>query len=175
MIDLEEMVVWFVILKKKLAYNYKHNFRKNTESIFNYIFLPETKPILVSILYRPPDKINIVKNLKETFTGCNILEKQEGYLLGDFNINLLHNGENIFEKRGHKSKLRLLPFLVKEYLDFAYSYSLQQLISVPTRITENTATLTDYVLTIHKFTVWTDPIKFIGSRTNILYEKNYQI
>ena len=96
---------------------------------------------------RTPDKNNFVKSLEETFTRCNILEKQECYLLGDFNINLLHNGENIFEKKGHKSKLKSLPSLEKEYLDFGYSYSLQQLILVPTRIAENTAALFDHVLT----------------------------
>ena len=103
---------------------------------------------------RSPDKNNFVKNLEETFTRCNILEKQECYLLGDFNINLLHNGENIFEKKGHKSKLKSLPFLEKQYLDFGYSYSLQQLILVPTRIAENTAALFDHVLTNspHKIT-----------------------
>ena len=39
-------------------------------------------------------------------------------------------------------------------MDFGYSYSLQQLISVPTRITENTATLINHVLTNspHKIT-----------------------
>ena len=48
---------------------------------------------------------------------------------------------------GHKSKLKSLPSSAKEYLDFGYSYSLQQMISVPTRITENTATLIDHALT----------------------------
>ena len=56
-------------IKKSLAYNYKHNFCKNTESIFIDIFLPKTKPILVAILYRPPGKNDFVKNLKKTFTG----------------------------------------------------------------------------------------------------------
>ena len=39
-------------------------------------------------------------------------------------------------------------------MDFGYSYSSQQLISVPKRITENTATLIDQVLTNppHKIT-----------------------
>ena len=63
-------------VKRSSAYNYKHNFPKNTENIFIDIFLPKTKPILVGILYRPPDKNDFVKNLEETFTGCNILEKQ---------------------------------------------------------------------------------------------------
>ena len=105
------------------------------------------KPALVGILYRPPDKNNFVKNLEETFAGCNILENQECYLLGDFNINLLHNGKNIFGKQRYTSKLKSLPSLTQEYLDFGYSYSLEHLISVPTRIMESTATLIDHVLT----------------------------
>ena len=55
---------------------YKDKFCKSTESIFIDIFLPKTKPILVGILYRPPDKNDFVKNLEETFTGCDILENQ---------------------------------------------------------------------------------------------------
>ena len=75
-----------------------------------------------------------------------ILENQECYLIGDFNISLLHNGKNIFGKKGYTSKLKSLPSLTKEYLDFG-NYSLEQLISVPTRITESTATFIDHVLT----------------------------
>ena len=43
-------------IRRSLAYNYKNNFCKSTESIFVDIFLPKTKPILVGILYRPPNK-----------------------------------------------------------------------------------------------------------------------
>ena len=115
--------------------------------MFIDILLPKTKPILVNILYRPPDKNDFAINFEKTFTGCDTLENQECYLLGDFNINLLHNGKNLFGKKEYTSKMKSLPFLIKEYLDFGYSYSLEQLISVPTRITENTATLIDHVLT----------------------------
>ena len=90
---------------------------------------------------RPSDENYFVKNLEETFTGCNILGNQECYFLGDFNINLLHNGKNIFGKKGYTSKLKSLPSLTKEYLDFEYSYYLERLISVTTRIMESTATL----------------------------------
>ena len=76
-----------------------------------------------------------------------IVENQECYLIGVFNINLLHNGKNMFGKKGYTSKLKSLPSLTKEYLDFGYSYSLEQLISVPTRITKITTTLIDHVLT----------------------------
>ena len=111
-------------VKKILAYNYIHNFCKNTEGIFVDIFLPKTKPILVGILYRPTQKSDFDKNLEETFTRCDILDKQECYCLRHFNISLFHNGENIFEKKGHISKLKSLPSLAKKYLDFGYSYSL---------------------------------------------------
>ena len=134
-------------VKKSLAYNCRDNFCKNTESIFIDIFLPKTKPILIGILYRTPDKNDFVKNLEETFTNCNILDKQECYLLRDFNIKILQNGENVFEKKLSNSKLNSIPFIVTEYLDFAFSYSLKQLISTPTRTTENTATRIDHVLT----------------------------
>ena len=103
------------------------------------------KPILLGILYRPSDKNEFVKSLEETFTGCDNLENQACYLLGDFNINLLHNGKNISGKKEYTHKLKSLPSLTKEYLDSGYSYSLEQLISAPTRITESTATLIDHV------------------------------
>ena len=67
-------------VKKSLAYNYRDNFCKNTESIFIDIFLPKTKPILIGSLYRLPDKNDFVKNLEETFTNFDILDKQECYL-----------------------------------------------------------------------------------------------
>ena len=134
-------------IKKSLAYNCKEKFFKTTESIFIDIFLPKVKPILAGILYRPADKNDFVINLEETFTGCGTLANQECYLLGGFNINLLHNGKNIFGKKEYTSKLKSLPSLTKEYLDFGYSFCLQKLISVSSRIKESTATLIDHVLT----------------------------
>ena len=50
-------------VNKFFEHNYKHSFCKNTESILTNIFLPKTKPVLVGILYRPPDKNDFVKNL----------------------------------------------------------------------------------------------------------------
>ena len=43
-------------IRKSLSYNYKSNFCPNTESIFTDIFLAKSKPVLVGMLYRPPDK-----------------------------------------------------------------------------------------------------------------------
>ena len=92
---------------------------------------PQTKAILLKIL----KKLFQIVTRSVRLTLAN----QECYLLGDFNINILQNGENVFEKKLSNSKLNSIPFIVKEYLDFAFSYSLKQLISTPTRTTENTA------------------------------------
>ena len=107
-------------------------------------------------MYGLPDKNDFVINLEEAFTGCGTLENQECYLVGDFNINLLHNGKNIFGKKGYTSKPESLPSLTKEYLDFGYSFSLEKLISVPTRIKKSTATLIDHVLTNspQNYSIW---------------------
>ena len=71
-----------------ISYNRKPNFCINTESIFIEIFLTKSKSVLIVILYRPPDKYNVVNCLERTFSNTNVFESQECYLLGDININL---------------------------------------------------------------------------------------
>ena len=52
-------------------------------------FLPKSKPILLGILYRPPDKLDFVKQVKNVFTETGVLNKQERYLAGNLNINVI--------------------------------------------------------------------------------------
>ena len=40
-----------------------------------------------------------------------------------------------------------MPPLSKDYLNFCFTFSLEQLLSIPTRTTRKTGTLTDHVLT----------------------------
>ena len=61
------------------------------------IHLPKTKPITVGIVYRPPNQTNFVKTLNENFAELDTTNK-ETYILGDFNINLYHNGKYIICK-----------------------------------------------------------------------------
>ena len=75
-------------VKNSISYNRKPNFCINTESIFIEIFLPKSKPVLIGILYRPPDKCDFVNCLERTFSDTNVFESQECYLLGDINKNL---------------------------------------------------------------------------------------
>ena len=75
-------------VKNSISYNWKPNFCINAESIFIEIFLPKSKPVLIGILYRLPDKCDLVNYLERTFSGTNVFKSQECYLLGDIIINL---------------------------------------------------------------------------------------
>ena len=61
-------------VKNSISYNRKPNFCINTESIFIEIFLPKSKPVLIGILYRPPDKYDFVNCLERTFSNTNVFE-----------------------------------------------------------------------------------------------------
>ena len=54
-------------INRSLAYNYKDNFCKSSQTIFVDIFPTKTKPISVGILYRPSEKSDFVKSLEENF------------------------------------------------------------------------------------------------------------
>ena len=82
-------------IESSVTYSYKDSFCSNTRSIFVDIFLPNSKPILLGILYRPPDKLDFVKHFNNVFTETGVLDKQECYLLGDLNINLILDEKEI--------------------------------------------------------------------------------
>ena len=118
-----------------------------SESIFVDIFLPKSKPTLLGIIYRPPDKSDFVNHINNVFTETGVLDKQERYLLGDLNINLILDEKDFFSNKSYRSNSQNVPSLTKGYRDFCFSFSLEQLISIPTRVTSNTSTLIDHVLT----------------------------
>ena len=128
-------------VKNSVSYNRKPNFCINTESIFIQIFLPKSKPILIGILYRPPDEYDFVNWPERTFSDTNFFESQEYYLLGDININLQPKDKEIF---------RHIPantHLTRSYLEFCFTHSLEQIITSPTKVTDQTATLSDHIIT----------------------------
>ena len=87
-------------IKSSIAYSFKDSFCSNTESIFVDIFLPNSKSILLDILYRPPKKSDFVKYIN-VFTETGVLNKQECYLLGDININLILDEKDIFSNTSY--------------------------------------------------------------------------
>ena len=103
--------------------------------------MPKFKSILLGILYRPLDKSDFVKHINNVFTETGVLHKQEFYLIGDLNINL------ILTNKSYISNSQKVSPLTKGYLNFCFSFSLEQLISIHTRVTSKTVTLIDHVLT----------------------------
>ena len=95
---------------------------------------PKTKPILVGILYRPPDQSKFVDKLSTAISRSNTFDNQEAYILGDLNINLINKQKHI-------------PNGIKRYKEFCSLYGLEQLISTPTRVTKNSSSILDHILT----------------------------
>ena len=98
------------------------------------MLLPKTKPILVGILYRPPDQSKFLDKLSTAISRSNTSDNQEVYILGDLNINLINKQKHI-------------PNGIKRYKEFCSLYGLEQLISTPTRVTKNSSSILDHILT----------------------------
>ena len=70
------------------------------------------------------------------------------FILGDTNINILDNGENILDKYKAMSKRKSnLGAIPKKYAQVCSGLVLEQLIKHPTRITCHTSTLIDHIIT----------------------------
>ena len=66
------------------------------KGIFFDILLPKTKPVFEGIIYRLPNSINFLKCFNKHLHDINL--DNEIFLLGDFSINLLHNGKYILRE-----------------------------------------------------------------------------
>ena len=134
-------------IKHDICFSTRNILSKKIEVIFVDLLLPKTKPISVHIFYRPPKDISFLQLFAEILNPLNILEN-EIFALGDMNINIFQNGENLLEKNVNTSKGKIvISSDVKNYIEFCSTLGLKQLIKVPTRITSNTSTLTDHILT----------------------------
>ena len=75
------------------------------------------------------------------------LKDNEIYLLGDFSINLLQNGNYILNRKGITPREGPVHTMLNKYQGFCQISSLKQLITCPTRITSNILSLIDHILT----------------------------
>ena len=71
------------------SYNVRNTFSNEIENIFVDIMLPKTKPLLVGVVYRPPDKTEFIEQFSEAISNSKDFDSQEVYILGDFNVNVL--------------------------------------------------------------------------------------
>ena len=102
--------------------------------------MPKSKPITIGVFYRPPNQANFIELIVNSFSLSN-LKDNEIYLLGDFNINLLQNGNYILNTKGMTACQGPVHTLINKCQEFC------QLITCPARVTCNTSSLIDHILT----------------------------
>ena len=121
-------------VRNDVSFNVRSDFSDKIENIVFDMLLPKTKPILVRILYRPPDQSKFLDKLSTAISRSSTFNNQEIYILDDLNINLINKQKHI-------------PNGIKRYKEFCSLYGLEQLISTPTRVIENSSSILDHILT----------------------------
>ena len=103
-IDMEEGKL---AISNDLSYNLKLYSPKDIENIV-FELLPNTKPIVVGAIYRPPNQTNFMEIFNENV--CKVdTNNVENYIPGDFNINLWQNGHYVtVTLLSHVIQLRLM-------------------------------------------------------------------
>ena len=104
----------------------------NVEAICLEIKKPNTKPILISTWYRPPNSNTELLDRFELFLQNIDNENKETIITGDFNLDLLPK-----ENKGSSTRW---------FLELLTTYQLQQIIDKPSRVTESTKTLLDLII-----------------------------
>ena len=95
-------------------------------------------------LLRTHDFVNC---LQRTFSDTNVLESQECYLLGDINIIFQPEDKEIFRHKSVNTINKEIPHLTRSYLELCFTHFLEQIITRPTRVIDQTATFIDPILT----------------------------
>ena len=131
-------------IRNDLNYNILSVFPCEIKNIFFEILLPNSKPVIVGTIYRPPSQNNFLELLNSNMNKMNSVDN-EIYILGDFNINLFLNGSYILEKKNILNS-KSIPSDVKSYHEFCTYFGLKQLIKVPTRTTTSSSTIIDHIL-----------------------------
>ena len=131
-------------IREDIGFDVKSCLSNDIEHIFFDVLLLKTKPFSVGIFYRPPNKANFLEFLTNDFLSLSP-ESNELYMLGDFNINVLHQGINVFNRTFER--LENIPSLTKQYKEFCSVFGLKQIIQEPTRTTCSTSSLIDHILT----------------------------
>ena len=73
-------------------------FPSEIESIFFEILLPNSKPIMIGTIYRPPYQSNLLEELNQNMNKIDSISNKI-YILSDFNINLSLNDSYILSKK----------------------------------------------------------------------------
>ena len=74
-------------IRNDLSFDIKSFFPPEIENVFFEILLPNTKPIVVGIIYRPPSQSEFLEIINTHFNQLDT-NNNEIYIIGDFNINI---------------------------------------------------------------------------------------
>ena len=128
-----------IFLREHIGYKLREDLTKiseESEMLFIEIdkdTIKARKNILIGLIYRPPGtNINTFNETMVEIHGKIKNENKKIYLMGDFNINLLNESTHA---------------PTKEFLDNMISHSFYPVITRPTRITSETATIIDNIFT----------------------------
>ena len=106
------------------------------ESLFIEVHLhnqPTKNDVVIGVICRPPDTdINSFVAIITDILSVIKAERKKSFILGHFNINLINVSNHI---------------PTAEFLEVIYSHAFTPLITKPTRVTSNTATLIDNIFT----------------------------
>ena len=104
------------------------------ESLFVEISIPQSKNIIVGIIYRPPNSNSndFLSCLTTLLSNIDFVNK-DVFVMGDFNIDLLKHASN---NSSH------------EFIELLLSASFLPLISKPTRVSNHSATLLEILCVI---------------------------
>ena len=139
-------VICYII--NKICYNTENCISNEIVNIFVELLIPKTRPITAGIVYKSPEQIKFLEILSNSLNSLNKL-REEWHILGDLYINLDYcYGSTLGEKNKNIIKgVNKVSSETKKYLKFCKIFGLKQLIKSPTRVTPNTSTLIDYILT----------------------------
>lgn len=98
------------------------------ETVWSEIELPNAKPFLLCLVYRPPSALSNWIDLLEEELSIAQATGLELILMGDFNIDFISCSNN-------------------KWLNLLQLFDLSQLVSEPTRVTQNTETIIDHIYT----------------------------
>ena len=129
-------------IRSDISYKLNSFLPNEIENITFDILMPNTKPITVGIIYRPPNQSKFLDIFKENLPKLNT-SYREIYFLGDFNINIFENGKYVFQKYSSNSKN--LDSFTKNYHECCSLFGLKQLIKCPTRVICNSSSVLDHV------------------------------
>ena len=120
----------------KISYKLRNHLNiycsKQLESVFIEVLIPNKQNQLIGTVYKHPS-MNVSKFNHEYLTDILTKIKNENkniILMGDFNVNLI----NYYKNRG-----------TYEFLEQLFNHNFTPQITLPTRITEKTATLIDNI------------------------------